>query len=308
MRAEKPTPSEDSAGERDPLRSKIAILRGRIKELSEELKAVPRPSKEREERKRAIRVLEWELAAALERNISRLEEELSDLYFLPATERVTDKTAALEMERVDNQADLDILRRIVTSRKAEAIGKRHTGKLVIKPTSTGCMAAAHTALEEFLPEGEGEALRSLKLDRIDRVWETLEKTGRAGEKVTVKFKYDFDKTVLDPEPKGSWITSPEETVLGMIKPEFLGWYFFGLAVAGGYHSVVLAVDNSEGGAPKIYWMDQTKGRKGFRFLVTGKLDKVLKRYHEHDKPGLGGWNKTRIWPLIPAPDTVIEMP
>jgi hypothetical protein len=93
----------------------------------------------------------------------------------------------------------------------------------------------------------------------------------------------------------------EETVLKMVNPDYVGWYFFGMAVSGGYHSVILAVDNSAGGPPQIYWMDQYA--KGFTKNVTSKLDQELK-----DWVPSYGYADTRVWPLIPTPEAVVGVP
>ena len=167
------------------------------------------------------------------------------------------------------------------------------------------MMAVYKGLEELYSSEESEALRkqvwrdSQKIlketgkdtNSVDRIMETLRSQGKAGEKVTIKYQ----------RRTKAFIPSLETTVLGMIKLEYLGWYFFGLSVSGGTHSVILAVDNSQGGAPQIYWMDQRRDTRGFTKNVTGKLDKELKEeaylYRDH-----------RVWPLIAPPETVIGVP
>src|SRR5262249_7630644 len=112
--------------------------------------------------------------------------------------------------------------------------------------------------------------------------ETMTKFGKAGPPITLK----FDRR------KNRWSPSAASTVLGMVTSEFLGWYFFGMSLSGGYHSVILAVDNSQGTDPQIYWMDQYS--KGFKNNVTKNLEKVMKEYN----PSYG-YADTRIWPLLP---------
>jgi len=79
-----------------------------------------------------------------------------------------------------------------------------------------------------------------------------------------------------------------------------GWYFFGVSVSAGCQSVILAIDNSNGGTPQIYWMDQSA--KGFSKNVTGKLDRELLGL----EPSYG-YRETEVWLLIPTDETEIEL-
>ena len=98
------------------------------------------------------------------------------------------------------------------------------------------------------------------------------------------FKYD--------RRRKAWEPSLEKTVIQMIDAE-PGWYFFGLSVSGGYHTVTLVVDNISASTPQIYWMDQHE--KGFTNNITGKLEKEVEDY---------GYADTRVWPLLPPEDLV----
>ena len=118
---------------------------------------------------------------------------------------------------------------------------------------------------------------------VEHILEKMRSDGRAGGKVTFEYKRRQKK----------WEPSVEETVLQMIDAE-PGWYFFGLSVSGGHHTVTLVVDNTEESAPKIYWMDQNE--KGFTNDVTGKLEKEIEN---------SGTNDTRIWPMLP-PENLVE--
>jgi hypothetical protein len=121
--------------------------------------------------------------------------------------------------------------------------------------------------------------------------ETLRTNGMAGNKITARYS----------SRKGVWEPAVEKIVLGMVDKNYLGWYFFGLSVSGGVHSVILVVDNSDGLTTKIYWMDQFS--RGFTKNVTGKLDKELKDW----EPSYG-YESTIVWPLIPSAETVVKIP
>lgn len=299
---------EALAGEIDPIRQKIIFHRARLRELREQIIAAP-PSSERELIAREIRANEVELANAMEEKIIRLQIDIIDLserlHALAISDPILEATiASKEVEIIENEAELKILKRIFSSGTAAAVEEKYKKKVKPLPGG-GCMTAVYKGLEALYTaevsaaikiEVKTEAAKILKktgedTNHVDRIMETVRAHSMAGEKVTVKYN----------SKKGTWVPSLEKTVLDMIRPEFLGWYFFGLSVSGGYHSVILAVDNSEGGAPQIYWMDQYA--KGFTKNVTGKLDKELKDW----EPSYG-YADTRVWPLIPTPEAVVEFP
>src|SRR5262249_46458529 len=104
---------------------------------------------------------------------------------------------------------------------------------------------------------------------VDLIMETLQKRGLAGEEVQFHHR------------KGKWEPSVEKAVLDKVPPNVPGWYYFGMSASGGYHSVMLAVDNTAQ-PPRIYWMDQfsegcSKRRSNYvtdQPDVTNKLDAV----------------------------------
>lgn len=125
---------------------------------------------------------------------------------------------------------------------------------------------------------------------VDLILETMRKQGRAGEKISLK----YDRTTK------KWQPSLEDTVLSNVGAD-PGWYFFGLSVSGGYHSVILVVDTARSSGSRVYWMDQFS--RGFTKDVTGRLDKELKEW----KPSYG-YAETRVWRILPTEKTVITLP
>ena len=295
---------EGVAAEKDPNKSKIIYLRERIRQLRDEIKAAP-PSSAKEEIALNIQDHEHELTKALEANVANIESELIDLYTsVDLTPAITEQINALENELRENEAELKILRRIFSPGKAESVGQ--TYKAEVRPDMSGhCMGAVYKGMEALyskkirsdieaqVRKDSREILKKTEKDtnNVDRIMETLKQHSMAGEKVPIK--YSFSKKTWDP--------SVEHTVLGMVSSDHPGWYFFGLSVSGGWHSVILAVDNSEG-TPKIYWLDQNT--KGFTKDVTGKLDKKMKE--KWLEPWYGFSNST-IWPLLPTADAVVDV-
>ena len=301
---------ESLVGETDEIRKRITFYRGRLRELRNELASTP-PSSRREEIGRDIGEHEKALAKALRSNIRRLDVGISKLrnQFTPsdpAAAEIGQKIVITETELTDNEAELKILERVFHPAKAAAVGEKY--KKEVKPLpGGGCMTAVYKGLEalytptvsaETKKKVQSDARRILKetgrdTNNIDRIMETLRANSLTGGKTL--FKYNLRHK--------AWVPDIEKTLLDMLSPVFLGWYFFGLSVSGGYHSVILAVDNSEGSAPQIFWMDQYA--KGFTKNVTGKLEAAMKE--DWLLPPYGFADST-IWPLIPKPEAVVEVP
>jgi hypothetical protein len=179
----------------------------------------------------------------------------------------------------------------------DKIHKLYKNDVKVLSGGKGCMLAAYKCLETIHP---GQPKRATKddpgrdalMDRVfdnsteatrsvDKMMETLQKDGMAGEPLTVNFK------------KGSWTPSPDEEVLKMFDHKQEGVYLFGVSVSKGFHTVILAVDNTpqpEGKppGPRVYWLDQASG--GLVKDVTGQVGQRMSRF---------GTNPSRIWPLRP---------
>jgi hypothetical protein len=161
----------------------------------------------------------------------------------------------------------------------------------------GCMAACYRGLEvlyadrpKYANDPDRESLQKKvwdiadstgKFNNVDLMMETLRTEGRAGEPLTVTW---------DRKAK-AWNPPPEEELMKMIDPAQKGVYFFGLSVAKGNHTVLLAVDNTAD-PPQVFWLDQHT--RGLVKDVTGELGKKLGA-HWRD-PSL----PNRIWPLRPV--------
>jgi hypothetical protein len=160
----------------------------------------------------------------------------------------------------------------------------------------GCMAACYKGLEALYPDRpkydndpDRESLRKKvydisvkekKFNSVDLMMETLQKEGRAGEPLTVTW---------DAKAK-AWNPPAEAELLRMFDHTQKGVYFYGLSVAKGNHTVLLAVDNT-GPSPQVFWLDQHT--RGLVKDVTGELgDKLGSVWKDPKLPN-------HIWPLRP---------
>ena len=288
----------------DPTRQKIIYFRERIRELRDKMTRVP-PSSTREEIAVEIWEHERELAQALETNVARIKGELTELYkTADISPAIGNEINAAETELLENEAELKILRRIFTPQKAESVAQIY--KKEVRPDMSGhCMGAVYKGMEAiYSPKAASDIKAQVIKDStkilketgqdtndVDRIMETVRQHSMAGQKIVVKYSARHK----------AWQPSVENAVQNMVSPDYPGWYFFGLSVSGGYHSVILAVDNSEG-IPRIYWMDQYS--KGFTKEVTGKLDKEMQA--DWLEPSYGFTDST-VWPLIPTAGAVVEI-
>jgi hypothetical protein len=301
---------ESLAAEPDPIRKQIVFYRGALQDLRHEIAAAP-PSSQRDEVARKIAEHEAELAKALRANIQRLDTEIPILRSKfsasdPASADVGKTILAREAELSANQAELKTLERVFSPSKAAEVSEKY--KKEVRPLpGGGCMTAVYKGLEAlYTPSISAETEKKVQSDarkilkktkedtnNVDRIMETLRANSLAGTATVCKYSQKLK----------AWVPDVEKTVLSMVSPIFLGWYFFGLSVSGAYHSVILAVDNSEGGTPQVYWMDQYS--KGFTNNVTGKVLAALKVDWLHPHYGFAD---TTIWPLIPKPEAAVEVP
>lgn len=181
--------------------------------------------------------------------------------------------------------------------KVHTLYRDHVERL---PGGFGCMQAAYQCLETIHPdkpkykdEGRGSlrervydvSEKEKKYNSVDLVMDVLQRDGQAGEPAVVT----FDSKLKDTKPPA------EAELLKMLDPTRPGIYFFGVSVAKGYHTVLLAVENTVGpdgkASQKIFWLDQNS--KGLTNDVTGKLGA------EFGKHGKNPEQPSRIWPLRP---------
>ena len=291
----------------DPVRQIVVLHRGRLAELRGQLAAAPLSSV-KEAIASNIRREELLLQQALEPDIARLESKVTLL------QRAAVPDLALQKELLGAETDLredwaeqEALARVFPEEKATAVARKYRAEVHELPGG-GCMTAVYkgfeamytpkesAAIEKQVQADAAEVLKKTKQDTndVDRIMETMRMHGKAGPEIVIKYS----------ARAGKWVPKVEETVLGMVKPEFPGWYFFGLSVSGGWHSVILAVDNSQGGSPQVFWMDQYA--RGFTAAnnKTGKVDAYMKEDWLHPTYD---FTDSRVWPLLPTPETVIPI-
>ena len=196
------------------------------------------------------------------------------------------------------------IRRMFPPKMAAVFAEKY--RTEVKPIpGGGCMTAMYKGFDVLYSSAFSRSLRkevyrdSQKIlkktgrdtNSVDRVMRTLRKHGRAGGEMVFKYK----------RRARTWAPDPTSAVLGAVSTDLPGWYFFGLSISGAYHTVTLAVDTTEGSA-RIYWMDQFT--RGFTKEVTGSL--VAEMKEDWLRPSYG-FTTTRIWPILPGPETTVSI-
>jgi hypothetical protein len=297
---------EQLAAEPDLTKQRIIFLRARLARLRRQLASAP-PSSEREQLAEAIYAHETALAAAVRTNLARLDAEALRLRGVLATSTnpaAKQALAEVEAQILAGTADLAFLRRVFKPGTAPAVATKYEKEVRPLPGG-GCMTAVYKGLEAiYTPQTSTDIKTQVQTDaarilaqtgrdtnHVDRIMETVRSRGLAGPVTVVR--YD--------QRRRAWVPTVEKTILGLVSADYPGWYFFGLSVSGAYHSVIIAVDNSQGGPPQVFWLDQFT--KGFTKNVTGRLDAAMREY----EPSYG-YAESKVWPLLPAPDTAIPVP
>jgi hypothetical protein len=246
-----------------------------------------------------------ELSKALDENGSLLKKFKKGLEGMRSgPDSLLENTIAdIATEIKDNQQQRAVLQRVFSNDTALAFSKKYESADV-RPlhggnARGGCMNAVYEGLEVLYGLGDDFRREVYKASRamekkqglsegaansVDLIMETLQKKGLAGEEMQFWHK------------KGKWEPSVEKAILDKVPSNVPGWYFFGMSASGGYHSVMLAVDNTDQ-PPKIYWMDQFSEGCSARSSsyvtdhpeVTNKLDEAISNI---------GNATTTVWPLL----------
>lgn len=142
------------------------------------------------------------------------------------------------------------------------------------------------AKKKGIPKPTRKKLEELSKSQrtVRQVMAFMVESGKAGS--STSFRFDKSKKIYSPDP--------EAFVLSASTGPIPGWWFFGVATGGAYHTVMLMVDRSSP-SPVIHWLDQHGPQD-----VTGRLSESLHAGKYKHKP-------VTIWPLIAPPETGVSV-
>jgi hypothetical protein len=155
-------------------------------------------------------------------------------------------------------------------------------------------------MREAYREEDSKHLPRGRLNSVDRVFEALSAEG-----ITAQ-RQDFRPTRNGWKEAGTFTASLEQSLVDEVSTLPDGSHFFGMAVSGAYHSVVLRVEK-QSTSTRIFWMDQfSNGSSSCRPNslvknpdVTGTLDREIRSF---------GSNVTSIWAFRPEAAVGLTVP
>jgi hypothetical protein len=264
------------------------------------------PEAERAPARMRIHGLEGQLADALADSIALLERRVPELEARVASGE--DKTELREARRelADNRADLDSLMGVFSPAKGAELEETYRTKV----STLHCMGAAYAGLGTLTSPEQSAAVerkvaqmkkaglkrkRPVNLDQFITVMNTANASKMAGPKQTAAWSTKRER----------WTPTLESIVRSRVNTRVPGFYFFGLALAKAFHSVLIGVSTWD--EPRTLWCDQ-----GGCSVVSGTLDAFalerLKAWRRGGKLTYTNW-ETYLWQVVPpAAASVLAAP
>jgi Domain of unknown function (DUF4157) len=281
---------------RDRIEAATYSIRRGVAELNK-LKEADRPPL-----RTKIHGLERQLADALADNAALLERRIPELEARVAAGE--DKTELLEARRelIDNQADLESLKGVFSPATGEAFEETYRSKVA----GLHCMGAAYAGLSALTSPAQSDEVkrkvaekaeaglarkRPVNLDQFITVMDTASADKLAGPKQRAAWSRRHRR----------WTPTLETIVRSRVNTKVPGFYFFGLALAEGYHSVMIGVSTWDD--PRTLWCDQHGCE-----VVKGTLDDFARGQLENYPIKYSDWD-TYLWQVQPpAAASVLTAP
>jgi hypothetical protein len=252
-----------------------------------------KPVEERPPYRASITALERQLVQALKASLPVLERQVAQLQARARRgEDVKAEVAAAQKELVDNKADLDRLGGVFTPEKESAFEKAYETKLA----GAMCMVRAYEGLGALhSPEKaadlqkvvETQARRTMKRTKVDtNHFITVMNAANAAKMAGPRNRARWRKS------KKTWTPTLDSIIGSRISSKVPAFYFFGLALAEAYHSVIVGV-STWGDARETLWCDQSGCEK-----VAGSLDDFARAKAEGYAISYPDWD-TYIWQIVP---------
>jgi uncharacterized protein DUF4157 len=281
---------------RDRIEATTYSIRRGVAELNK-LKEADRPAL-----RTKIHGLERQLADALTDNVALLERRIAELEVRVAAGEA--KTELLEARRElgDNRADLESLTGVFSPAKGEAFEETYRNKVA----GLHCMGAAYAGLATLSSSAQSDEVkrkvaekaeaglkrrRPVNLDQFITVMDTASADKIAGPKQRAAWN----------RRRRRWTPTLETIVRSRVNSKVPGFYFFGLALAEAYHSVMIGVSTWDD--PRTLWCDQHGCT-----VVTGSLDDFARAKLENYSITYRDWD-SYVWQVQPpAAASVLSAP
>jgi hypothetical protein len=253
-----------------------------------------RPEAERPALRAQIFGLERQLADALTDTADLLTHRIGELETRAAAgENVKAEINAVRRELADARADIATLQGVFSPEKGAAFEDTYKNKVA----GLHCMGAAYAGLGALTsPEQSAEVQRQVAekakkglkrkhpvdLDQFITIMDTASADKIAGPKQRAAWS----------KKRKAWTPTLESIVRARVNASVPGFYFFGLALAEAYHSVLIGVSTWETPA-RMLWCDQHGCQQ-----IKGTLDAFARGEAEGYQIGYGDWD-TYLWQVLP---------
>jgi hypothetical protein len=249
-----------------------------------------------------IHALERQLADALTDSAALLEGRIVELEARVAAGEDKTELLAARRELADNRADLDTLEGVFSPASGQAFEETYRSKVA----GLHCMGAAYAGLAALTSPAQADEIKR-KVAQQAEAGVKRKKPVNLDQFITVMDTAKSDK-LAGPRQRAAWsrkhrrwTPSLESIVRSRVNPKVPGFYFFGLALAEGYHSVMVGVSTWDD--PRTLWCDQS-GCK----VVQGTLDDFARGKLESYPITYGDWD-TYLWQVQPpAAASVLAAP
>jgi hypothetical protein len=252
------------------------------------------PEAERPPLQARIHAIERQLADVLTDRVRLLEQRVPDLErHLAAGEDVKADLETSRRDLAEHREDMARLAGVFAPEKGAAFEETYRKKV----GGLHCMGAAYAGLGALTsPEQSAEverevaekAKKGLKrkhpvdLDQFITIMDTASADKIAGPKQRAAWS----------KRRKAWTPTLESIVRARVNTNVPGFYFFGLALAEAYHSVLIGVSSWEEPA-RILWCDQHGCQQ-----IKGTLDAFARGEAEGYQIGYGDWD-TYLWQVLP---------
>jgi hypothetical protein len=285
----------------------LSFTRDRIEATTHSIgRGVAELSKLQEADRPALRTkihgLERQLADALLDNVALLERRIPELEARVAAGE--DKRELLEARRElgDNRADLESLKGVFSPAKGEAFEETYRRKVA----GLHCMGAAYAGLGVLTSPAQSDEVKRKVAEKAEAGL-ARKRPVNLDQFITVMDAASADK-LAGPKQRAAWsrkhrrwTPSLEMIVRSRVNTKVPGFYFFGLALAEGYHSVMIGVSTWDD--PRTLWCDQHGCQ-----VVKGTLDDFARGELESYPITYGDWD-TYLWQVQPpAAASVLTAP
>lgn len=292
---------EKSEWEAEQTRHRILVASSAVARQARAVLAAPED--ERAALREVAHGLEKELAVSLRVGVTALEKYVSDLKSRRASgEPVAAEIATARREIEEHRSDLATMGGIFLPARGAAFEQVYKTKM----PSMFCMVRAYEGLGALFSEAESEVIQKKVAKKAAR---EKKRSGRDIDHFIMVMNTVSAEKLAGPRMRARWRRKGrrwepplEQFVRPRVSGKVPGYYFFGLALAEAFHSVIVGVSTWQE-TPLTVWCDQYGCTP-----LAGTLDEralaALERWQSAGAISYTDWD-TYLWQILPPPEASV---